>query len=58
MEDNDLNEVFEGILHEFPVKKVAIKFPDWLQILDYTSDIIKNIIENVEKTYNAVLRNK
>ncbi|HBO48819.1 MAG TPA: stage IV sporulation protein A [Clostridiales bacterium] len=53
MEDNDLNEVFEGILHEFPVKKVAIKFPDWLQILDYTSDIIKNIIENVKSIIDS-----
>ncbi len=48
MEDKDINTVFEGILHEFPVSKVAIKFPEWLQILDFTSEIIKNIISNVK----------
>lgn len=48
LDDENISDVFEGILHEFPVKKVAIKFPEWLQILDYTSEIIKNIISNVK----------
>lgn len=48
MEQQEINEVFEGILHEFPIKKIAIKFPEWLQILDFGSEIIKNIISNIK----------
>ena len=54
MNEQDINAVFEGILHEFPVRKVAIKFPEWLQILDFTSDIIKNIISNVKDIISSI----
>ncbi len=53
-DEKDINEVFEGVLHEFPVSKVAIKFPEWLQILDYTSDIIKNIISNIKDLLGVI----
>ena len=54
MEDKEINTVFEGILHEFPVSKVAIKFPEWMQILDYTSEIIKNIVSNVKDIIDSI----
>lgn len=54
MEEKEINDVFEGILHEFPVSKVAIKFPEWMQILDYTSEIIKNIVNNVKDIIDSI----
>lgn len=54
MNEQDINNVFEGVLHEFPIRKVAIKFPDWLQILDFTSDIIKNIISGIKQIVDQV----
>ena len=54
LDDKDINEVFDGILHEFPISKIAIKFPQWLQILDFDSDIIKNIISCFKNTLNGI----
>lgn len=54
MEEEDINNVFEGVLHEFPISKVAIKFPEWLQILDFTSDIIKNIVTNIKELLSSI----
>ena len=47
-EDN-INEVFDGVLKEFPVTKVGIKLPKWMQILDFSSDIIKGIVNAIKK---------
>ncbi len=54
LDDKDINEVFDGILHEFPISKIAIKFPQWLQILDFDSDIIKKIISCFKNTLNGI----
>ena len=43
-----INDVFDGILKEFPISKVGIKLPQWMQILDYGSDIIKCLINSVK----------
>lgn len=54
LDDKDINDVFDGILHEFPISKIAIKFPQWLQILDFDSDIIKKIISCFKNTLNGI----
>ncbi len=54
LDDKDINEVFDGILREFPISKISIKFPQWLQILDFDSDIIKKIISCFKNTLNGI----
>ena len=48
MDETEINTIFEGILHDFPISKVAIKLPQWMQILDFSSEIIKNLITSVK----------
>ena len=47
MDEQDVSNVFESILKEFPISKIGIKLPQWMQILDYTSEIIKNLINSI-----------
>ena len=46
---NEINEVFEQVLEEFPVTKIGIKLPQWMQILDFDSDIMQSLIESIKK---------
>jgi len=54
IDEQEINTVFEGILHEFPISKVAIKLPQWMQILDYSSEIIKNLITTVKEIIESI----
>ena len=54
MVETDIAEVFDAILREFPISKIGIKLPQWMQILDYTSDIISNIVEAVRKIIDGI----
>ena len=57
IDDAGINSIFEGILHDFPISKVAIKLPQWMQILDYSSDILKSLINGVKSvldTFNKI----
>jgi stage IV sporulation protein A len=57
IDETGINSVFEGVLREFPISKVAIKLPQWMQILDFSSEIISNLIDNVKDildTFNKI----
>lgn len=54
MSDEDLSNVFDGVLKEFPISKIGIQLPQWMQILDYTSDIIKRLIEAVKGIVDGI----
>ena len=54
MTEEDINSVFENVLNEFPISKVAVEFPQWLKILDYTNDIIKELIDSVKVIIDGI----
>ena len=43
MKDEDVDKVIENVLMEFPVTSIKISMPEWLRALDYDSDIIREI---------------
>ncbi len=45
----DIAKIFEKVLLEFPLKSLKVNMPDWLCALDGDDEIIKEIIEEVEK---------
>ena len=45
----EINVVFEQVLEEFPVTKVGIKLPQWMQILDFDNDILQGLVEGIRK---------
>jgi stage IV sporulation protein A len=54
MNEEDISQVFDSILKEFPISKIGVKLPDWMKILDYSSDIIKSLIDSVMKIVDNI----
>ena len=49
MKDNDIDKIFEKLLMEFPVAKIKIDMPNYLQALSYSNPIIGEIVEEIKK---------
>lgn len=49
LEEENVEEIFEKMLNEFPLKSLKISMPDYLQALAYEDEIIENIIEEVKR---------
>lgn len=47
LKDEDIDNIFEKMLLEFPVTSIKVKMPKWLQILDYDNEIIQEISREV-----------
>jgi len=54
METSDINDIFDNILKEFPVSKVGIKLPQWMQILDFSSEIITEVVKSIMDIINNI----
>lgn len=49
LSEKDVEEIFEKILLEFPIKTLSVKMPEWLQALPFEHPIITNIISEIGK---------
>lgn len=49
LEEADVEEIFENLLQEFPLKSIKISMPEYLQALPYENDIIESIIAEVKR---------
>ena len=54
MKDGDIDKVFEKLLFEFPVTSIKVKMPKWLQALDYESDIIQEIRNEIKNFASGI----
>ena len=46
---DDIEQIFEKVLLEFPIRSLKVTMPDWLCALDGDDEIITNIINEVKK---------
>ena len=49
LSEGDVEEIFEKILLEFPIKSLSVKLPEWLQALAFENPIISKVIAEIEK---------
>lgn len=49
LNQNNIDDIFEKILLEFPIKSLKIKMPKWMQALPYNDPIITNVISEIKK---------
>lgn len=49
LNQNNIDEIFEKILLEFPIKSLKIKMPKWMQALPYDDPIVASLISEVKK---------
>ena len=56
LKDEDIDKVFESILMEFPVKSIQIQMPKWMRALDFNSDIITEVAQEMKKMGSNMLK--
>ena len=49
LSENDIEQIFEKVLLEFPIRSLKVTMPDWLRALDGDDEIITTIIDEVKK---------
>lgn len=56
MKEGDIDKVFEKLLFEFPVTSIKVKMPKWLQALDFESDIIQEIKNEIKNFASRITK--
>ncbi len=54
MEDDDISKIFNSLLEEFPVNKIQIKLPQWMEALPFENKLIAEIITEVKNNTNGL----
>ena len=49
LSEKDIEQIFEKVLLEFPIRSLKVTMPDWLRALDGDDEIITTIINEVKK---------
>ncbi|MBE5736428.1 MAG: stage IV sporulation protein A [Clostridiales bacterium] len=58
LKSTDISRVLDEVLKEFPITKIGVKLPKWMQILDYTSDIISSLVDAIRGVMDGVSKIK
>lgn len=56
MTDDDINSIFAKILQEFPVVRVCVKMPKWMQVLPYNHPLIQEIYNTVNDAVGGMTK--
>jgi len=56
MNENDISNILETVLYEFPVKEVGIDFPKWLNVLDTDNDLKGNLYDSIRTSFRDVTK--
>ncbi len=49
MKEDDVDNIIENVLMEFPVTSIKVSMPEWLRALDFDSEIIGEISQEMKK---------
>ncbi|MBR4406825.1 MAG: stage IV sporulation protein A [Clostridia bacterium] len=47
LEKEDIEEIFEKVLLEFPIRTLKVDLPEWMQALPYENEMIGNILAEI-----------
>ncbi len=50
----DINTIFSKVLYEFPVDRIAIKFPKWTDGLDFNHPLKAQLLEEIQNAFGNV----
>lgn len=54
LELNDINEIFKRILYEFPIERININFPRWVDNLDSTHWLKSELFNEIKDAFDDV----
>ena len=52
---DDINNIFSKVLYEFPVNRIAIKLPRWIDGLSTSHPLKKQLLDEIKKAFSDVL---
>ena len=58
LNENNINEILESILFEFPVSEVVFNVPKWLEIMDYEHPLMKYIVDYAKELLHKIVKIK
>ena len=50
----DINTIFSKVLYEFPVERIAIKFPKWIDGLDFNHSLKSELINEIKDAFSDI----
>lgn len=50
----DINTIFSKVLYEFPVERIAIKFPRWIDGLDFNHSLKSELINEIKDAFSDI----
>ena len=56
LNEKDIEDIFEKILLEFPIKSLKVKMPNWLEALPFNHPIITSVINEISKFGEAATK--
>ena len=51
---NDINTMFSKLLYEFPTQQIAIKFPRWIDSLDFNHPLKRQLFDEIKTAFSSV----
>jgi stage IV sporulation protein A len=54
LKNDDIVEIFESMLQEFPINSIKVKMPKWLEALNFDNPLIQEIISEVKNASTGV----
>ena len=52
---DDINNIFSKVLYEFPVNRIAIKFPKWIDGLSSSHPLKKQLLDEIKNAFSDIL---
>ncbi len=56
LSEADIVQIFDNLLKEFPLKNVLVKLPSWMEALNFNSQIITELVEELKSVTNNALK--
>ena len=51
---DDINNIFSKVLYEFPVEQICIKFPRWIDGLDYDHPVRAELLKEIREAFENI----
>lgn len=58
LNENDVNNILENILFEFPISEIVFNVPKWLEIMDLGHELMKYIVGYSKEILNKIVKIK
>ena len=51
---NNINEIFNKVLYEFPTTQINLQYPEWIDALDYTHWLKQEMLTEIKSTFKNI----